>query len=58
MLQRRGRKPGIPPVNAHKFRHSYAHYWRKNGGSVVDLEILMGWPPNSRMSRYYGASAI
>jgi site-specific recombinase XerD len=58
MLQRRGLQAGISKVNAHKFRHSYAHYWRKDGGSVVDLEVLMGWSPNSPMSRYYGASAL
>jgi integrase len=58
MLQRRGRQAGIRQVNAHRFRHRYAHHWRKNGGSVVDLEIQMGWTPNSPMGRYYGASAL
>lgn len=58
MLRRRLSEAGLPHSGAHKFRHSFAHWWRHRNGSVVDLEILMGWSPNSPMSRHYGASAM
>lgn len=57
MLSRRARLVELE-ANPHKFRHTFAHYWRLKNGSVVDLEVLMGWSPNSPMSRHYGASAM
>ena len=58
VVRRRAAQSGVSGCNPHKFRHTYAHTWRKAGGSVVDLEILMGWAPNSPMSRHYGATAM
>jgi len=58
MVTRRLAEAGLPHAGPHKFRHTFAHFWRHRNGSVVDLEILMGWSPNSPMSRHYGASAM
>lgn len=58
MLLRRGRMASVPGVSAHRFRHSWAHYFRLTGGSIVNLEALGGWAPNSPMTRHYGATAL
>ena len=58
MVKRRLAEAGLPHAGPHKFRHTFAHHWRHRNGSVVDLEVLMGWSPNSPMSRHYGASAM
>lgn len=48
---------GIPPALAHPhiLRHSFAHTWRRSGGSTQDLMRLGGWKREDVMRRY-GAS--
>jgi site-specific recombinase XerD len=56
MLRRRSREVGIPAVNPHAFRHTYAHRWLSAGGGETDLLQLAGWRSRQMLSRY-GASA-
>lgn len=59
MLRRRGRAAGLPDgvrLHAHRFRHTLAHIWRKEGGDSTDLMRIMGWR-SSEMLHRYGASA-
>lgn len=56
MLERRCIEAGLPVINPHRFRHTFAHEWRANGGDSTDLMRLMGWS-SEQMAARYGASA-
>lgn len=56
MLRRRGVAAGVPGVHAHRWRHNYAHEWKRHGGDTGDLMVLLGWSSDD-MARHYGASA-
>ncbi|HEU4422787.1 MAG TPA: tyrosine-type recombinase/integrase [Pilimelia sp.] len=55
-LKRLGRAAGVPNVHAHRWRHSFAHEWKRAGGDTGDLMLLLGWASED-MPRHYGASA-
>lgn len=55
-LRRLGERAGVNDVHAHRWRHSYAHEWKRAGGDTGDLMLVMGWSSDA-MARYYGASA-
>lgn len=57
VVKRRAKSAGVE-ANPHKFRHTWAAAFRRAGGSVVDLETLGGWSPNSPMTRHYAAVAL
>lgn len=56
MLERRCKAAGLPHINPHMFRHTFAHVWRADGGDETDLMRLMGWRSRQMLSRY-GESA-
>jgi site-specific recombinase XerD len=56
MLRRRGAQAGVEDLHPHRFRHSFAHMWRVNGGDGDDLMRLTGWRSRAMLARY-GASA-
>lgn len=56
MLERRCIEAGIGHINPHRFRHTFAHEWRVEGGDETDLMRLMGWRSRQMLSRY-GESA-
>ncbi|MFC3897987.1 tyrosine-type recombinase/integrase [Lentzea rhizosphaerae] len=56
MVKRRGLAAGLTGVHAHRWRHNYAHEWKKAGGDTGDLMLLLGWTSED-MPRHYGASA-
>lgn len=56
VLKRRSRMAGIPHVNPHRFRHTFAHRWLADGGNEGDLVRLMGWKDRQMLDRY-GSSA-
>ncbi|MFG1667607.1 tyrosine-type recombinase/integrase [Streptomyces sp. Y7] len=56
MLKRRGRAAGVADVHAHRWRHTFAHEWKRAGGDSGDLMLLLGWASDD-MPRHYGASA-
>jgi site-specific recombinase XerD len=55
-LKRLGKAAGVPDVHAHRWRHSFAHEWKRAGGDTGDLMLLLGWASED-MPRRYGASA-
>jgi site-specific recombinase XerD len=56
MLRRRASEAGLPHLNPHAFRHTFAHEWLSAGGAETDLMMVTGWQSRSMLSRY-GASA-
>jgi site-specific recombinase XerD len=55
-LKRLGQAAGVADVHAHRWRHSFAHEWKRAGGDTGDLMLLLGWASED-MPRHYGASA-
>lgn len=41
MLRRRGLAAGLSDVHAHRWRHNYAHEWKRAGGDTGDLMLLL-----------------
>jgi site-specific recombinase XerD len=56
MLRRRGQAAGVEHLHAHRWRHTYAHEWKRAGGDTGDLMVVLGWS-SDEMPRHYGASA-
>ncbi|MET8090801.1 tyrosine-type recombinase/integrase [Micromonospora sp. NPDC005220] len=56
LLKRLGKAAGVPDVHAHRWRHNFAHEWKRAGGDTGDLMLLLGWTSED-MPRHYGASA-
>ncbi|GAA2311370.1 tyrosine-type recombinase/integrase [Streptomyces violaceusniger] len=56
MVRRRGLAAGLTGIHAHRWRHTFAHAWKRAGGDSGDLMLLMGWTSDD-MPRHYGASA-
>ncbi|MGC4863410.1 tyrosine-type recombinase/integrase [Micromonospora sp. DT41] len=55
-LKRLGLAAGVANVHAHRWRHNFAHEWKRAGGNTGDLMLLLGWTSED-MPRHYGASA-
>lgn len=43
LLKRLGERAGIPNLHAHRFRHTFATTWLRNGGPERYLRIVGGW---------------
>jgi site-specific recombinase XerD len=56
MLRRRGEEAGIENLHPHRFRHTFAHHWKREGGNEDDLMRITGWRSRAMLGRY-GASA-
>ncbi|MDN5918676.1 MAG: tyrosine-type recombinase/integrase [Pseudonocardia sp.] len=56
MLQRRAEQTGVTDLHPHRFRHTFAHHWKRAGGGEDDLMRLTGWRSRAMLGRY-GASA-
>jgi site-specific recombinase XerD len=56
MLERRAEQTGIANLHPHRFRHTFAHHWKREGGGEDDLMRLTGWRSRAMLGRY-GASA-
>lgn len=56
LLRRRCDLAGVPHMNPHRFRHSWAHEFRVQEGSEGDLMYLAGWK-STAMAHRYGQSA-
>jgi Phage integrase family len=57
LLARRCKLAGLPRINPHRFRHTFAHQFRAQGGDPVDLMYLSGWKTLAMTERYGAATA-
>jgi site-specific recombinase XerD len=55
-LRVRGERAGVARVHAHRWRHNFAHEWKRAGGETGDLMLILGWE-SEEMARHYGESA-
>jgi site-specific recombinase XerD len=56
LLANRCKQAGLPRLNPHRFRHTFSHEFRAQGGSEGDLMYLAGWS-STTMAHRYGRSA-
>ena len=56
LLYRRCDLAGVAHINPHRFRHTWAHLFRAEGGAEGDLMYLAGWT-STEMAHRYGRSA-
>ena len=52
VLQRAGDRAGVTGATPHRFRHTYAINFLRNGGNVLELQALLGHSSMEMVRRY------
>jgi len=52
MLRRRSEDAGIKRINAHAFRHTFAHQSKVHGMTDENIMAVAGWQSSQMLQRY------
>lgn len=58
MLMHYGEKAGVENVHPHRFRHSFALHFLRNGGDALTLRMLLGHSSLQMVSHYVQLAAV
>lgn len=58
IIERLGRRAGVPGLHAHLFRHTFASQWLLSGGDASTLQTLGGWSGDEMIRTRYARSVI
>lgn len=58
MLERNGKAAGVENVHPHRFRHTFAVEFLRNGGNVFELQQVLGHEQLSTVQRYVKLAEI
>ena len=58
LLDRLGKKAGVPDCGAHRFRHTFAVQYLRNGGDIYTLKRLIGHNSFHMVQRYLQLSEV
>ena len=58
MLYRRCDQAGVPRINPHALRHTWAHEMKRDGAGESDLMALGGWTTPTMVHRYGKSAAV
>lgn len=58
LMERLGRRAGVPGVHAHRFRHTFAIEFLRNGGNVYVLQKILGHTTLDMVKRYLNLVSV